>query len=160
MAKGAKSKITQDMEGPILAHAAKGWSSRRLAALCAKKWGVTISHVAIGNFIRETKRDRGDVAGAVVRAELGDKLPKDLRVFDRRLLALVKDLKGVEGAIKAMRTQYPLDPSTWLDLTEQRNKMLELLRRCLDTKLHYVGADGKQDAVDGMADFFALGFDD
>lgn len=154
----AQAKITKALERHVLAHAAAGKSTRWIASWIQKRYRKDISHNAVAVFLRAHRTEKADVAKAVVREELRTNLPRDLQVFDRRISALVGDLRRVEKASRDIMERFPGSPDRWRKVEAMRLKMLEQLRKCLDTKLHYVGADQPDEAIDGLADFLALAF--
>lgn len=152
-------KITKEMEAAILTLTAKRKSNRWIAEHLLKKFRVKVSHVAVGNVVRAARRELGTAAGAIVRQELGENLPRDLRVFDRRLKALAVNIRALEAASEAMRERFPRDPTKWASTLDLLNRTNEVYRKCLHTKLHYVGADERETKIDSFSDFVMLGLE-
>lgn len=151
-----QAKITHELEPQVLALAGAGKSSRAIAAALGRK-GVKISHVQVAAFVKKRRSAiQAEHAKEAVRAHLSKQLPADLEAFSARLDALEADLRKVEARLAKLAVGS--DP--WLAVMKVRVRMVEAYRRCVDTKLHYTGADAPEDTtVDGFAGFLALGFD-
>lgn len=150
-------KVTPEIEAHILAQAAAGKSTRWIARWLSQKHKITISDVAVWKILRETRRARADAAASTVRGELQTKLPRDLQIFDERIGHLVAALEKVEAELGKLRgARSP----AFAKLARLHKSLLEAHRKCLDTKLHYVGADqpDERNSFDGLAGLVGLGF--
>lgn len=141
-------KITAALEVKILKLAASGMKGRAIARKLSTR-AFSISHVAVGNVIRARRSEVADVAKVTVREELSKKLPADLAVFEKRIGLLVRELRRLETTIRTSRLGTKIRKHA---LGEYRPLLAEY-RRCLDLKLHYVGADtgDGEDQFDGVA---------
>lgn len=70
--------ISPDLEREVLAHAAAGWSTRRIAEWCKTERGVEASHNAVARLLAKTSETRGAVAAAVTREALRPHIVDDL----------------------------------------------------------------------------------
>lgn len=128
------SKISAELEGEILAQAARGMSSRAIAEWLETERGVHISNVAIAKRLAQTRVERGDVAKAVTREALRPIILSDLEVLQEqrdRLVRMSGDLYGVDHEV-FLKTQ-------------------DRLTKVIETRMKFAGVDG-QDEVEHMSD--------
>jgi hypothetical protein len=150
-------KITPAIERAILKHAAAGKSTRWISKWLAKQKNVSISHVAVGNLIRQTRSDRADVAKATVRKHLSTKLPADLVVLDERVDFIVAELRKIEADLCAL----PPRSTRRLALFKPWRELCAEYRKSLAMKLHFCGADAADDGekIESIAALLGLAFD-
>lgn len=149
-------KLTLEQEAHVLEHAAAGKSTRWIARWLKSKHRITISDVAVWKILRQTRRARADAAAATVRGELQKKLPRDLQLFEARVAKLRRELRKIETALGKLTPRA----QAYSKLSRLQDLKIRELRQCLDTKLHYVGADAPEagKSLDGIADLIARGF--
>lgn len=148
-------RITPTVEREVLTLAAKGNSSRQIAAHLKSKRGITVSHQAVGNLLRKTRTERADVAKAVTTEVVG----KELNEVLAHLSELRKDLKGRrERAGKAV-DDYILgervpksdgdgvagEIKAALVWGQLFTKLAELELKAIQHTLHFGGADSGDD---------------
>jgi hypothetical protein len=128
------SKITPAVEPEILAKAALGWPTRKIAEWLGTEHGIRVSFQAVAQMLEKTRDERADIAKTVVREKLAAQLCPDLDILGKwlaKLDAVAEDL-GVS------------DPELLLKYVEQ-------IRKIIDTKLHYSGADTPDDSLSELA---------
>lgn len=148
---GRKRTLTQDLEAHVVEHARAGKSSRWISTWLARSHGVELDQRNVSRLLRRHRSDLANAAKVVTRATLGARVPALLDAFGRRTRALARVLRKLEGKALAAPT----------DARVVRTYLAALAgyRRCVETTLHFTGADQPDDAVDGFAGFLALGFD-
>ncbi len=131
----SKSSIPPVLEPEILAKFGEGWSSTRIAEWLRTEKAIQTSYRSVARVLERTQKERGDVARGVVREQLQKTLVTDLEVMDALRLDLETRAKGL------------LDPEGKLPRESHYLylKTRELELKVLDRKLHYAGADEKED---------------
>lgn len=127
--------IPRELESAVITKAGQGLTTRELSAWLLSEHKVKASHVAVANLLARTRTERADAAKAIVRTELAKTLPTDLAIITKHIL----------------RLDRIADECT--DLVEYRRNV-EQLRKLIDTKLHYSGADQPDES---MAEIAAIG---
>jgi hypothetical protein len=117
--------IPEEKHQLVLDLASQGKSTRQISEHLGKV-GIRASHKAVGGLLRELRRERADVAKAVVREELSTTLTADVRRLER----LVRKTLA--------RIRKATDDDTYCRLVEQTRKLIE-------TKLKHSGAGEADD---------------
>lgn len=113
--------IPERLHREVLQLAGEGKSTRAISAHLVTL-GVTASHNAVAKLLKQLRSDRAEVAKAVVREELSTTLAVDVRRLER--------------LVKKLLARIQKSPAN-LELC----KLAEQVRKLIDTKLHYSGAD-------------------
>ena len=120
------AKITPEIAERIM-ELAPYHSSRQIAEILFNEAGISISHTAVANVIREQRRERAEVSKGIVQDYLKTALPTDLEMLQK-----ARDMLG------AWLTNDNLRIS-------ERLMVIDRLTKVIDTRLKYSGA-GEQDA--------------
>lgn len=119
--------IPAELHGFVLQKAGSGKGSAEIAKALQTEHGLTVSPKTVERLLRRIRKSRAEVTKAVVREALAPGLSRDIQ----RLEQLVrKTLKRLGGAA---------DDLAYCKLVEQ-------VRKLIDTKLHYAGADQPDDS--------------
>ncbi len=122
----SKLAIPPEKHALVLDLAGQGKSTRQISDHLGTL-GIKASYKAVGRLLQELRKERSEVARAVVREELSTTLTADIRRLERLVKqAMSRIRKGADG-------KKP-DPDTWCRLAEQARKLIE-------TKLKHSGAD-------------------
>lgn len=124
------AKISENLQGELVAKATDGWTLDRLADWLKTEHGIEISHQAISKRLSQARTVRADIAKNVVRDVLGKSLQSDLECVETQRQTLVELLDVWQ------RTNHAL----YL-------KGLDRLHKLTDLKLHYSGADQPDDSL-------------
>jgi hypothetical protein len=156
-------KITPRLEVEILTKATEGASTRAIAQWLRDERGVTVSHQAVANLLRQTRQTRAEVAKVVVREQLAKTVLSDLDRLDRSLRKIVRvETRAHNLAIhyleRLAKTAAVQDgPSNAAEKRSTKNleraeffvdaalKATDRVRTLVVAKLHYSGADGADD---------------
>jgi hypothetical protein len=129
--------IPQIWEAEVLAKAAEGWSTRKIAAWIETDKGKKVGYVSVARLLKNRRGERAEVAKIVLREKLGSSLTTDIDRLERHASTLDR---------LAMARAAAGDDEVYAKLVEQ-------LRKITDTKLHFSGAgeaDDKTDATRGI----------
>lgn len=88
--------------------------------------GTKISHVAIGNYLRETRKERAEATKAIVQEQIAKTVPEDLTMLER--------LRDEQAKLVFDPALKKSDPDLWLKATRE-------LRATIESRLKYSGAD-------------------
>jgi hypothetical protein len=126
--------IPPDLESELLAKAASGHTTRQLSAWLLEAHAVDASHAAVARLLAKHRDARADIAKSVVRENLARTLTTDLDVLAKHVAKLdaLAD-RSADG-----------EPEFYLKAVEQ-------LRKLVDTRLHYAGADQPDTQSDELA---------
>lgn len=145
----ARPKVIPEALAPeVLKLAAAGWSYARIAKWLLQTHSIQITGQSVGALCRQTRADRSEASKAVVSERLAQSLGSDLDVLDARVGKLREMCERLE-------TLAERDP----EAIELYLKAAEQLRRMVDLKLHYVGADTPDEVTNGLAEFLGLAFE-
>lgn len=122
-----KAAIPDKFHKTVLELAGQGKSTRAISAHLGTL-GVTASHVAVGRLLQTFRTERAEVAKVVVREELATTLTADIRRLER----LVK------------RTLARIRRTT---ADDAYCRLVEQVRKLIETKLKHSGADEPDHAV-------------
>ena len=123
--------ISPDLEREVLAHAASGWSSRKIAEWCKTERNTEVSHNTVARLVAKTSETRAAVAAAVTREALRPHVVSDL---DR-----LEEIRA-EAAARRKRA-LDLDDCSHLDYV----RLAQLEADLLDRKLKLAGANAAAD---------------
>lgn len=128
----ASRGIPDNLHEIVLDLAGKGKSSRAIADELGTFHGCKTTHTAVQRLLKELRKDRAEVAKAVVREELAPALTNDLRRLER----LAKRC--------ANRAARCTDDVVF-------TKLVDELRKITETKLKFSGADEPDQAAAAKA---------
>lgn len=128
--------IPEALEPAVLAEAAKGKTSRQLAAWLAEEHGLKCSHVTVARLLQARRQERAEVTRQVVQERVAATVTVDLDLLERhgwqlsqlvdRCMAKAMAGGGIDdGAEGAARIAL---------------QAVEGLRKLIETKLHFAGA--------------------
>jgi hypothetical protein len=120
---GRAAAIPPRLEGELLARAAEGWSSRRIAAWLKAEHGVSASHSAVARHLKGTAEELKTSAKAKVRDGLVAQLDSDLAALKKIGTELAEEAKKARGK------KLP----AYLAVIDRQLKAIDLV-------LHYSGA--------------------
>lgn len=127
--------ISPDLEREVLAHAAAGWSTRRIAEWCKTDRGTDVSHHTVARLLAKTSETRADVAAAVTREALRPHVVSDL---DR-----LEEIRAEAAARRARALDH--DDCSHLDYV----RLAQLEADLLDRKLKLAGANKDDERAPG-----------
>lgn len=163
----SQKKISPAIEKEILAKATEGATNRAIAEWLRGRHGLKISHQSVGKLLKQTRQARGEVAKAVVRDVLVKTVVGDLarltreqirvaklgtRLHKRAVTALDESdrvrasvLDDQEMSTKDKLSLLDASSRSLADLCDLALKTTDRAAKLADLKLHYAGADSKDD---------------
>lgn len=143
----ATRKISPELEKELLKRSAEGHTTRALSAWVLAEKGIKISHQAIGNLLRQTRRERSEVTKAVVREQLTKTVTADVDVLGEtqdelrrvKALLLARALRDLEAERVIVSEGETKEAS--VESVEQFRKVCDTLTKVTNTKMHFAGAD-------------------
>lgn len=116
-----QSKIKPEMAAFIIERAPTT-SSRQLAEQVTERFGISISHVAINNFMRDRQLERMGVTKSVVADYIAKTVPRDLEI-----------LEEMREQLDELRRSKNLSHTELMQTIDRQ-------RHVIDTRLKYAGA--------------------
>lgn len=138
-------KIPPDAEAGILERAGKGDSLREICAWLEKTHGISVTPTAIRKKLTKRRAEREVVAKAVVREHIAKTVTSDLEHLDRERNRLsILSTKLFNSALKSRGFRRK-------ESADSYRGVVDCLRKVIDTKLHYSGADTPDDGASELA---------
>lgn len=120
------SKIPEKHHGEILDMLSSGKSTREIAEHLECEHGIKVHFTNVARLCRKFRKERTEISKAVLRETIGSNLTRDLLRLENLSKNLLRRLKKCTDDSVAIR-------------------LIEELRRLVETKLKYSGADEKDD---------------
>jgi hypothetical protein len=136
--------IPANLEPEVLAKAGEGWTTRRIAEWLHTDRSVKTSHRTVATVLIRLRKDRADVAKAVLRTKLASTLTSDLDRIEKHAAQLDEladeQLKAARDGI-AFARKGGGENTLYVEPGESYAKLVEQVRKITETKLKYSGAE-------------------
>ncbi len=147
-AEKTRNKIPPDAESGILEQAGKGRSLREICDWLETTHGVRVSPNAIRKKLAKGRADREVIAKAVVRERIVKTVTSDIDQLDRD----TRRLKRLATSLYKLALRKPLAEVGRTTTSQVYAAIVEQVRKLVDLKLHYSGADTPDDPLAQLAD--------